>query len=220
MSFKQYLAEARKELLGEESINSNKKLFAMVSKKNDGKFEKWEAKELQLDGDYNVVTRTVLGDDSAVVIEYPGEGFAVVTDFDLNESVLSSLDEGSMSDIHMIAKDSKDFKEFEKTIKKEYPKFSKDVIKNIYDEMMAIDEAVELESGWFNIPDTESKFGIDPTDVTEFLTDFEVDEGETGEGSFFIEFESAKERKAIVKALLNIGFKAKAIEKFIEAEED
>jgi hypothetical protein len=179
MSFKEYLSEARKELLGEESINSNQKVFAMVSKKNDGKFEKWDAKEIKLDGEYKVVTRTVLGDDKAVVIEFPGEGFAVVTDFDLNEEDNENEDDN-------------------------------------------IEEAVksDLEEGWFNIPDTESKFGIDPSDVTEFLSDFEVDEGETGEGSFFIEFESANERNKIARALKNIGFKDKQIEKFIQAEED
>ena len=179
MSFKQYLAEARKLDEGVSTVNINKTLFGMHNKTNDGKYEKWDADEIDFSGDYDVEDGDiVLGDDNAIVIKHPKYGFVALTKFDLSES-----DEEEESE-------------------------------------EAVEEAVELESGWFNIPDTESKFGIDPSDVSEFLTDFEVDEGETGEGSFFIEFDSAKERKAIVKALLNIGFKAKAIAKFIEAEED
>lgn len=183
MSFKQYLAEARKLDEGVETVTINKTLFGMHNKTNDGKYEKWDADEIDLSGDYDVAEdNIILGDDEAIVIKHPKLGFVALTQYDINES------------------------------EDEYDDDDDDVIKEVVKS--------DLESGWFNIPDTESKFGIDPTDVTEFLTDFEVDEGETGEGSFFIEFESVKERKAIVKALLNIGFKAKSIEKFIEAEED
>jgi len=77
----------------------------------------------------------------------------------------------------------------------------------------------DIEVGFFDIPDTKKNFGIDPTDLIDFMGDFEVDEGETGEGSFFIAFDDAKERTQVIRALKNIGFKDAQIQGFIVDED-
>jgi len=64
---------------------------------------------------------------------------------DKGDDEKEKIDESAMADLHIVAKEAKDYNAFKKEIKKDYPKWKDADIKELYDELMDTKESTSEE---------------------------------------------------------------------------
>jgi hypothetical protein len=94
----------------------------------------------------------------------------------LKKKVNESIDEGYISDLHIMAQEAKDFNDFVKAAKKEYPKITKDKnvetwLKSIYDdamnESMLAEGKISFDKMTFTVTTSSSNRGM----ILQFIPD-------------------------------------------------